>query len=232
MAAEFYDLLLTEQKSGSDELLTDSFFQRHEQLASELGLAGQKSIATHSLTRLRRPTISTPPLTPDERLIWETFLPTSYIGKRLEAYTFDTIPIHVLEQFREWKIRGVFDTFEIRTEERSLDPALFGIRDGKYWLLARWGRSDETLISLEEIKKLLRERVASDCRDMGIAAGGCLVACLYFIYMGIGTLRSAYPIEDLFFCIPFTVLTFVAAISFWTVERPVKIRSVLGEGAN
>ena len=136
--------------------MNENYYEEIKQYAQMLGLQGQIDLADEYLRKLRRPKILTSCLSKHELLIWQEFLPTSYRGtvskpfpesRRLSSYRFDEIPRHIYQQWVEWDNSLAFEEFEIRTEEELLDPALFGIRDGKYWLLARWGASDEMLIS-------------------------------------------------------------------------------------
>src|SRR5258708_6802146 len=156
MSAELKNICFQEKVLSTDESVTEAFFSEHQQLSLELGFLRQFKSVEENLRKLRRPIISTPPLSLSELLVWKSFLPTSYRGARLAGYDFDLIPIHVLSRIREWKEIGAFDEFEIRTEEITNDPAVFGIRDRCYWLLARWGPSDEVLLSFDEIRAKLR----------------------------------------------------------------------------
>jgi len=191
MNTELIDLCIAERNPDEmDFALNEGYYEEIKQYAQKLGLQGQIDVADEYLRKLRRPKVLTPCLSAQELLIWQEFLPTSYRGTPskpvvgsiwLNSYRFDLIPKHIHEQWVEWNSQNVFDEFKVRTEEESLDPALFGIRDGRFWLLARWGAADETLASFAEIKALLRERLRIDRRDMAIVASlfisvplGCL----------------------------------------------------------
>src|SRR5438876_2080039 len=204
MNTELIDLRVEEQTSDDlDYALNEGYYKEIKQYARQLGLQGQIELTDEHIRKLRGPKILTPCLSRQDLLIWQEFLPTSYRGtvskpvpasRRLSSYRFDLIPKHIYQQWVEWDNSLAFEEFEIRTEEELLDPALFGIRDGKYWLLARWGASDEMLISFEEIKKLLRERLADDRRSMGIVAGVFLAGSLLLFWPVMNALRGVEPL--------------------------------------
>jgi len=162
-----------EQKSpepdiGESALLAE--LEARSRLSGQTKLHDMGNVAYAKIRALRRKKITTPPLADHELAVWCAWLPTEYrSGYGLTSYEFDKPPIHVLEKWVEWDEANVFDVFAIRTPETRMpypqtDPALFGIREEDkdvehYWLLARWGESDEDLISFEQIKQQLKERL-------------------------------------------------------------------------
>jgi hypothetical protein len=237
MNAELIDLSIEEQnRDEMDFALNEGYYEEIKQYAQRLGLEGQIDLADEALRKLRRPKILTPCLSKDELLIWQEFLTTSYRGtvsmpvdgsRSLPSYRFDLIPKHIHQQWTEWVNGNVFEEFEIRTEEESLDPALFGIRHGKYWLLARWGASDETLISFAEIKELIRERFRVDRHDQGIAAGVFLAASLFCFGPVIKVILGIGPRDGLGMLVP-SIFAFLVALSCW-IQRNEKVWSAVNK---
>ena len=136
-------------------------------LSRRIGLGSMSATTNSKIQALSRKKITTPPLPDHELAVWCAWLPTEY--RRFGSYEFDQPPIHVLEAWARLEDANMFDVFAIRTPETHMpypqtDPALFGIQEEgegveRYWLLARWAESDEFLISFEEIKQQLKERL-------------------------------------------------------------------------
>jgi hypothetical protein len=238
MSTALMDIRLEEQvRDEEDYALNEGYYKEIKQYARQLGLQAQIDLADEHLRKLHRPRILSPWLSKKELLIWQRFLPTSYRGSptkavsgstHLQNYRFDLMPKHIYEQWVEWDKSMAFDEFEIRTEEVSLDPALFGIRGRKYWLLARWGASDEALISFEEIKKILREQLVSDRRFWAIVAAVFgTAASLFFFGPAITVLRGKPP-NNLFMALPATFVL-IFAIVCWK-HRDEKIWSAVNDG--
>jgi hypothetical protein len=218
MALELKDIAVEKKALTTDESMSEAFYAEHQQLADELGFRRQVSTAKANLQQLRRPTVLTPPLTSSEVVIWSKFLPTSYRGEDLTDYSFDLIPIHVLQELREWKQSGAFEEFEIRTEEKLNDPALFGIRDGQYWLLARWGAADVSLISFDEIKNRLRTALLKSKRN-GRTAFFALLAI--FVVGVIGAGFTSYAVISTILSVA-TFFWGFAAWGHWRDETPIR----------
>ncbi len=108
-----------------------------------------------------------------------------------------------------------------------VDPALFGIRGGKYWLLARWSASDDELISFEETKRFLRERLIYDRRCMTGAASFFLAASLLFLWPVINVLRGVESLGMLGALAP-AIFSLLFAFVIW-MERDQKLWSALSE---
>jgi hypothetical protein len=145
---------------------------KHAALAKELGLTNVADLAEKEVIKITRPKIGMAPLTDEENAIWDEWLPRDYRSdnarnnENLSSYKFDLIPEQVLLLWTDLKQKNVFESFEIRTPEvRRPDPALFGWRDGKRYLLARWAESDEAIISFLNIKKKLLEAKISRLRS-------------------------------------------------------------------
>ena len=116
------------------------------ELLRELGLQAQLADLTY------------PRLTQDEASVWEKFLPRIYGGHQIgvKNYSFDEIPLEVLQEWKHAKDLKIFDRIFIRTPEKEIypDPILLGWIDGgkDFWLIARWG---ESLLPFNEIRSLV-----------------------------------------------------------------------------
>lgn len=140
-----------------------AYVQRKIALAEELGLTAQTGILRRDLQRAERAVLDASPLTHDEYMIWCEFLPTAYnFGAKAHEYwsgrnyEYDRIPMPVLEKWLACRKEGLYDAYEIRTPEiKNVDPILLGIRDGHYYMLARWAESDVNLITFAGIKRKL-----------------------------------------------------------------------------
>jgi hypothetical protein len=218
------------QDRAPDELdyaVNEGYYEEIKRDAQKLGLQGQIDLANERLRELRRPKITSPCLSETELLIWREFLPTSYRGtiakpvrgsRWLSSYRFDLIPTDVRELWVELENSGAFDEFEIRTEEQLSDPALFGIRDGKCWLLARWGETAEALVSLEDIKSLLRQRLTGDRCLEALVAAVSLTAALGLLFFAIFSTRGT-SMADRLVCGPITLVLVSAGIAFLARRR-------------
>jgi hypothetical protein len=174
-------------KFDPDTESQEMMYQEQLQIATDLGLDSQAQVAATQLRALRRPEIITAPLSDTELAIWREWLPTAYRGEQeLKEYIFDVIPVPILQLIQEWKKADVFDLFEIRTPEKHKpDPALFGIRGHKSWLLARWAESDDQIVSFDEIKRRLRPRVWGYRRN-------CLICSVSFCFVFLLSLVAGY----------------------------------------
>lgn len=130
------------------------------------------------------------PLSKEEYDLWSQWLPTSYqttATTRVDnthsirawvQYQFDSIPISVGELIAALKDKGLFEYLEIRTPEqpRSPDPVLFGWLDNQPYLLTRWAESDESLVTIEQIKQGLVVRRKANRHDnwMCVPGLGCV----------------------------------------------------------
>ncbi len=186
-----------QQKSrlDADKESQEMMYQEQLQIATDLGLDSQAQVAATKLRALRRAEITTAPLNDTELVIWREWLPTAYRGEQeLKEYIFDIIPVPVLQLIQEWRRADIFDLFEIRTPEKHKpDPALFGIRDNRCWLLARWAESDFQIVSFDEIKRRLIPRVRSYRRKcLFCSMGSCLVFPLTILAAYLGLARNVW----------------------------------------
>jgi len=129
-----------------------------QRVAKDLGLTGQVGLIQAQIDHL---TLGSRPLAQWEMNIWQWWLPTRYSDGHygFSNYTYDEMPLEVMEHLPEWRKR--FANLIIATPERiapSFDPALFGQRSGLTFLLARWGESDASLLSFKEIARRVRGR--------------------------------------------------------------------------
>lgn len=134
-------------------------------LCAELGLSAQVRIHT-SDTKLMR-AFEKCRLSQDERMVWETYCPTSYSSvdwglRKLSDYRFDTIPFSVLEHWKKCVALG-FESVQIRTTEKTLyrDPILLGWLFEEAFLLARWGEEAPGEVTFDDICKRLAENARS-----------------------------------------------------------------------
>ena len=139
------------------------------------------------------------PLSAEEIQLWRAWLPTAYRVEYLRCecgrtrqkapfgwgprpfadYNFDRVPKRVLDLIARMCNECKLGWIEIRTSERAAqDPGLFGGKGNAVALFARWGGSDERLISFEEIRRGLaaRGRALTWSR---VASGGVLVAAFF-----------------------------------------------------
>lgn len=143
-------------------------------IAKELGLPiqEQRYRALHVIDRDLKP------LTEDQHFVWRAFCPTAYRNdefwadgkhhylslsgngydearRRLMDYRHDTIPAEVLRHWSSVKSKYAFDTYEIRTTERTPtaqeDPILLGYFSDKAYLLARWGLESPGSLPITEV---------------------------------------------------------------------------------
>lgn len=140
------------------------------------------------------------PLTESEVAMWRAWLLRSYrtdIDRNSaqwnifpwSVYTFDAIPINVRNFILNVRQKELFDMLELRTPEDSSaeDPALFGWVGNSCYLLARWGESDDTLLTTDQIKAGVdARRDAERCGDarenvVGWGIGLSVVAAVILI---------------------------------------------------
>lgn len=172
--------------------------------ARELGLKEQASLLEKEIIAAQRSGVLTlPPLTEDEYIIWQAWLPTVYAdtvkeGPQLSQYSFDLIPGPVLDKWREWSEAGYFERFEIWTSKTNCRPdrVLMGVNGTNFHLLARWNEPSAPFVSFKEIKKRLkRERLTDPIPNTTPVAppsppyllGGIIAILLFFggvIFMG------------------------------------------------
>jgi len=113
-------------------------------------------------------------LSSEDRLALVEFLPTSYT---LGNYDFDIIPNEALKTLSECQKLGLFEKYEIRIPEKlKVDPALFGRRGKKCYLLARWAESK--LLTVEEIKSRVEKARRLDANTRSHNK-------LYFVLFGV-----------------------------------------------
>lgn len=92
-----------------------------------------------------------------EMAIWKAFCPTVYVEgtDAFKAYHFETVPLEVLRYWNKLKEQHPFDRFEIWTTEvpevRTSDPLLIGVFEGVHYLLARWGKEAEAILSFSQV---------------------------------------------------------------------------------
>lgn len=141
-------------------------------IALSLGLPAQaqRYSAPHSVEQ------DFTPLAPDEWLIWQAFCPTGYrtdvaepmrhqisnglycTELPLAEYKYDTIPPAVLKHWQAIKQNYGFDSFQIRTTEKTqfCDPILIGLVGAVPYLLARWGLESPESMPFAEVRRRLR----------------------------------------------------------------------------
>lgn len=109
----------------------------------------------------------------EELACWEIYCPTHYVEgtEAFNKYSFDTIPVEVLEHWTNLKKKYPFDAFEIWTTERPLvrlpDPLLVGVYNGARYLLARWGEEAPDLLPFSEV---LKRTLAMRCLGVEFAS--------------------------------------------------------------
>jgi hypothetical protein len=145
-------------------------------LSSELGMSGLAKMDADTILAHHRPAIverlDLKPMSAHEMKVWSRWLPSIYsddqeafqqfFGRRIKSlsdYKYDFVPLSVRRIISQFKQTPVFDCLFVATPEKVKrpDPALFGQLGDKVYLLARWGESDEALISFEEIEKQLKK---------------------------------------------------------------------------
>lgn len=96
-------------------------------------------------------------LTEDECLVWLHYCPTRYGDLAFGEYAFDLIPLPVLKLWKRCKQDFAFDSFELRTTERTQhqDPILLGRYGSSTYLLARWGDEAPQALSFDDICRSL-----------------------------------------------------------------------------
>lgn len=221
MQTELYDLKIEEDVSVEANLLS----ARSElKFANKIGLRQQAHQARRSVERLKKRrnkphmTVTTQPLNAQELAVWRQWLPRSYEKWELRYYEYDRIPVPVMEQWAELKKARVFQEFEIRTPERVRpDPALFGHRDGKVWLIARWAESDERLISFEEIAQQVRKRVKGILKWTLATAIVCLPS--FFAALFFYEISPASPIDNVRVLLEVLGLVLLGAVGGYSVEE-------------
>jgi len=140
-----------------------AYLTKKMQLADELGLDAQVKILKREIVTEEKIQLTVPPMSPEEVAIWRAFLPTSYgsgygnYSRNIGDYSFDRIPLPVLERWNQTKQERIYDSFEIWTPEKLevVDPILVGTIGPRYYMLARWAESDANLVSIDTIKKKL-----------------------------------------------------------------------------
>lgn len=163
MQVEIYQ---TETLENSSETLTEMFedWERRRRLVQELGLAGQQEYMNKLETARNVPFKL---IDREEYRIWTRYLPTPYVedeeilkypssgSNRLVQYSFDLIPLPVLEIWQYCRQMSHFESYEIWTNEENSDPILIGRKDDLDFLIARWG---ESLKPFEEIEREVQHR--------------------------------------------------------------------------
>jgi hypothetical protein len=181
---ELHEIHLAPQIALTDEANLSRLFNAEQaRLGSLLGLSSQAAMSAKRLRKLKSPIILTQPLSERERAIWTDFFPRIYsdLAYREEElreparqlgslgdYDRAVIPARILCQMREWQTANVFDVFEIRAQAIYHTAALFGYRDGRIWLLARWSEDDKPLISFKEVKWIVGGWVRHDRRVQAV----------------------------------------------------------------
>jgi hypothetical protein len=151
------------------------------------------------------------PLSGTDRTAWEQWLPMPYFSsvegisseqlrllspndkvRLLSEYQYyEGVPQHIRLLMKE--VLPIFTRLEIRTPEkqpvRIQDPVLFGHiefpgRPSVVYALARWGESDANLITLDEIKSILRLRNLRF--DGGFAFAFGALGCILSLFLGLG----------------------------------------------
>ncbi len=168
----------------------DQIAEERELVTKEIALAaklandiGMTALAKADCLQLLRPAqerwaklANLEPLTHEEYNVWCQWLPTGYRTdllrdyhaiKQWNSYAFDFMPISVRDLIKTVQDQGIFEILEIRTPEKVTipDPALFGWIGNKQYLLARWGESDENLITFEQVKRGLTARAKVTNRE-------------------------------------------------------------------
>ena len=139
--------------------------------------AGLKNQARQAEAELALRRMGLKPLSTEELNMLQRWFPTSYresyhycnCGQAvaipaawfpLSGYAFDRVPTSVLELLPRLRDELKLDWVEIPTpeENRRQDPGLFGGKGPLTVLAARWGESDDRLVTFEEIKRGLWAR--------------------------------------------------------------------------
>lgn len=84
----------------------------------------------------------------------------------MASYMHDTIPAEVLRHWSMIRGRYAFDSYEIRTTERTpvmRDPLLIGYFSGAMYLLARWGLESPEALPFKEVARQLKKRREEEC---------------------------------------------------------------------
>lgn len=194
-----YELFVIDQKEKLDEeeLARVAHLRAKLSSAQNLGLAVQAvSISADIATIERGKLITTPPMTDNELVIWNAWLPTIYSDvteveqHQLANYDFDSIPSPVLRLWEKHKESGLFERFEVWTPRIiQPDPILVGVNGNARHLLARWGESDANLVSFEDIKReLVRRWKKDDSEDLIFhgAFGAVLLSMVFAVVIGLG----------------------------------------------
>jgi hypothetical protein len=162
-----------------ERMLNEKISEKHGQIeilghqkakCEEFGLKQQAVLVGDLINQLKTaaeadvisPKSFYPEISYKEAIIWEVWLPCRYSetrssqGRTLREYSFDQIPLEVLEEWDIAKQLQLFKSFAIMTPETKVpDPILIGIgKDGREYLIARWG---ESLMPFEEIENLVQK---------------------------------------------------------------------------
>jgi hypothetical protein len=163
-----YELAEIKPKAAATAELEEKrqYLEKKKELAERLGLCAQVEVLKTDLRSLKSGVVSLPVMSKEEIAIWRAFLPNTYgtdypnnAGTPISRYRFDRIPHSVLEQWAYCKDNELFNEYQIWTPEVAVvDPVLVGLCGENHHMIARWSESDANLLSLEDIKGVLRRR--------------------------------------------------------------------------
>jgi len=185
MAHEIFTLTRRDNLNEDQRKRAESLNERIE-LCIGHGLKAQvELLSKEKVTIERGGLITSPPLSEDEITIWRAWLPTVYTsdetrgGVSLGRYSFDRVPLLVLKIWREHERKATFESYEIWTPEsiEYPDPVLVGKLGNNTYLLARWGESDASLVSFDDIKRRLARRGG---KSPGVSGGDEFVGMVMF----------------------------------------------------
>jgi hypothetical protein len=123
-----------------------------------------RGIATVSTRPGERPVIVTGPLSKDELTVWGALLQNVGLTGIPSA---ERIPQEVERHKEDLRTIGIFDDFKLWFGR--YERAYFGVRDGKYWLIARWTLK-WGLLSWREVLYTVREGAKGDSEALAFFA--------------------------------------------------------------
>lgn len=189
------------------------YLHEKQELAFKMGLSRQHALVSDEIERLTKPHLSIDPMDPDEILIWQAFLPTSYNGYptkdkngyysftnhgnySISSYHFDKIPYPVLQKLYGCMEAELYDRYEIWTPEIPVpDPMLVGIRGEKTYMIARWAESDSNLVTINTVKTMLARRWLSESSMLPLLLISLTILSFLFT-LGLFNLQMPYDLAS------------------------------------